>query len=136
MFYYLFIKFPLLLLLTLQDHFSNLSTCFPSLQCSLYSIPSYSLGSIGVSGHSLAWFANYLSDRVQIFKSELLLPESLPVANGMPLGSILGPTLSSIHLYADDTILYATGPSPDAVFTSLQDNFIWVQLAFSSLNLT
>lgn len=41
----------------------------------------------------------------------------------------------SIHAYADDTVLSVTGPSPDAVLTSLQDSFIQVQNALSSLNL-
>jgi hypothetical protein len=83
--------------------------------------------SIGVSEESLAWFANYLSQRVQCIKSGNLL--SLPVTKGVPQGSILGPTLFStyinniaqavgsslIHLYADDTVLYSAGPSTDFV---------------------
>ena len=87
------------------------------------------LGSIGVSGHSLDWFTNYLTDRMQYVKSEYLLSHPLPVTKGVPQGSILSPKLfsvyinniassvcdSSIHLYADDTILYAVGPSPGAV---------------------
>lgn len=42
---------------------------------------------------------------------------------------------SSIHLYADDTVLYAVGPSPDAVLASLQGSIQRVQQDFSSLNL-
>lgn len=31
---------------------------------------------------------------------------------------------SAVHLYADDTVPYATGPSLDASFTALQDSLI------------
>ena len=52
------------------------------------------LRSIGVSEVSLAWFANYLSQRVQYIKSENLLSQPLPVTKGVPQGLILGPTLN------------------------------------------
>ena len=107
------------------------------------------LKSIGVSERSLGWFANNLSQRVQCIKSEYLLPQPLPVTKGVPQGSILGPTLFSIyvnntaqavgisliHLYADDTVLYSAGPSPDFVLNALQQSFLSVQQAFSTLNL-
>ena len=103
---------------------------------------------LGVFG--LVWPGSlvYLSQRVQCIKSENLLSLPLPVTKGVPQGSILGPTLFSIyikiaqalgssliHLHADDTVLYSAGPSPDFVLNSLQESFLSVQQAFSTLNL-
>jgi hypothetical protein len=99
--------------------------------------------------YCLAWFTNYLSDRVQYVKSEGLLSKPMAVSMGVPQGSILGPTLFSvyindvslaagdslIHLYADDTILYTSGPSLDTVLTNLQMSFNAIQLSFPGLQL-
>ena len=73
----------------------------------------------------------------------------LAVSMGVPQDSILGPTLFSvyvndvalaagdslIHLYADDTILYTSGPSLDTVLTNLQTSFNAIQLSFRGLQL-
>ena len=107
------------------------------------------LRSIGVSEGTLAWFANYLSQRVQCIKSEHLLYQPLPVTKGVPQGLILGLTLFSIyinniaqavgssliHLYADDAVLYSAVPSLDFVLNALQQSFLSVQQALSTLNL-
>jgi hypothetical protein len=87
------------------------------------------LNSLGFSNDCLALFTNYFSDRAQCVKSEGLLSGPLAVSMGVPQGSIVGPTLfpvysndvapaaedSLIHLYADDTIMYTSGPSLDSV---------------------
>lgn len=70
--------------------------------------------SIGVPGHSLTWFSNYLLDRMQCVKLEQLLSQPLPVTKGVPQESILG---NGIACFADDTVLCALGPSTDAVLT-------------------
>uniref|UniRef100_A0A8C7KL24 Reverse transcriptase domain-containing protein n=1 Tax=Oncorhynchus kisutch TaxID=8019 RepID=A0A8C7KL24_ONCKI len=107
------------------------------------------LNSLGFSNDSLAWFTNYFSDRVQCVKSEGLLSRPLAVSMGVSQGSNLGPTLFSvyindvalaagdslIHLYADDTILYTSGPSLDTVLTNLQTSFNAKQLSFRGLQL-
>uniref|UniRef100_A0A8C7RB61 Reverse transcriptase domain-containing protein n=1 Tax=Oncorhynchus mykiss TaxID=8022 RepID=A0A8C7RB61_ONCMY len=107
------------------------------------------LNSLGFSNDCLAWFTNYFSDRVQCVKSEGLLSGPLAVSMGVPQGSILGPTLFSvyinevalaageslIHLYADGTILYTSGPSLDTVLTTLQASFNAIQLSFRGLQL-
>ena len=103
------------------------------------------LNRLGFSNDCLALFTNYFSDRVQCVKSEGMLSGPLAVSMGMLQGSILGPTLfpvyindvalavgnSLIHLYADGTILYTSGPTLDIVLTHLQSSFNAIQHSFS-----
>uniref|UniRef100_A0A674F345 Reverse transcriptase domain-containing protein n=1 Tax=Salmo trutta TaxID=8032 RepID=A0A674F345_SALTR len=107
------------------------------------------LNSLGFSNDCLAWFPNYFSDKVQCVKSEGLLSGPLAASTGVPHGSILGPTLFSvyikdvtlaagdslIHLYADDTILYTSGPSLETMLTNLQMSFNAIQHSFRGIQL-
>ena len=82
-------------------------------------------------------------------KLEGLLSGPLAVFMGVPQGSILGPTLFSVYindvalaagdslipLYADDTILYTSGPSLDTVLTNLQTSFNAIQHSFHGAQL-
>jgi hypothetical protein len=122
----------------MSRHNSLVSWCWPAKDMTL-----------GFSSDCLAWFTNYFSDRVQCVKSEGLLSGPLAVSMSVPQGSILGPTLFSvhindvalaagdslIHLYADDNIRYTSGPSLDTVLTNLQTSFSAIQLSFRELQL-
>ena len=79
----------------------------------------HKLHSVGISGHILKWFENYLSDRQKRVVTNGKTSSYLKVPAGVPQGSILGPLLflvyindivlelnSSIRLFADDTSLY------------------------------
>ena len=76
----------------------------------------------GIRNRALDWFVSYLSDRTQYVKVKDTLSHSLPLTQGVPQGSVLGPILHSLytsplgviakyhqmnfHLYADDTQSY------------------------------
>jgi hypothetical protein len=125
--------------------FINLAKAFDSVN---HCILIGRLNSLGFSNDCLAWFTNYFSDGIQFVISEGLL--SGPLAGSMgPQGSILRPTLfsayiydvtlaagdSRIHLYADNTILYTSGPSLATVLTNLQTSFIAIQHYLHGLQL-
>ncbi|CDQ97981.1 unnamed protein product [Oncorhynchus mykiss] len=107
------------------------------------------LNSFGFSNDCLVWFTNYFADRVQCVKSEGLLTGPLAVSMGVAQDSILRPTLFSvyindvalaagdslIHLYADDTILYTSGPSLDTVLTNHQTSFNAIQHSFRGIQM-
>ena len=78
----------------------------------------------GISGAVLEWFKSYLSERTQFVKINDSSCQSSRVTQGVPQRSVLDPILYSLytsplasiarehdmnlHLYADDTQLYAT----------------------------
>ena len=73
----------------------------------------------GVRGSTLSWITAFLAGRSQQVLVDGKTSSSLPVTSGVPQGSVLGPLLflayindlpdgivSSVRLFADDTVLY------------------------------
>ena len=80
------------------------------------------LDKAGITGTSYNWFKSYLTERKQFVTYKETHSEVMDLNYGVPQGSVLGPSLFSIHfdgvsssiklsnctLYADDTELHAS----------------------------
>lgn len=125
--------------------FIDLSKAFDTVD---HAILCQRLSDIGLSSHAVGWFTNYLSHRKQCVQFGDLTSNFLTVSNGVPQGSVLGPTLftiyindigfisnAAVHLYADDTILYCFASSITLALESLQTAFDALQSQLSQLRL-
>ena len=85
----------------------------------------YKLKTVGIAGHILQWFTDYLNNRKQRVVLPGVFSHWTDLKAGVPLGSILGTLLlhmyindivcninSSIRLFADDTCLYIIVENP------------------------
>ena len=85
----------------------------------------------GIRGSPLKWFESYLHNRTQHVVFNDSVSENKTITSGVPQGSVLGPLLFLIYindlpqfsnkfyttLYADDSGLLLSGPSPSALIT-------------------
>ncbi len=101
--------------------------------------------SVGLSVNTVGWFVNYLSERSQCINIERLTSSTRNVKIGLPQGSVLGPLLfilyinnivnnlahSSVHLYANEMVIYSSAPTSDQAVSHLQSDFDAVQHTLS-----
>ena len=101
---------------------------------------------VGIKETNLNWFHSYLSDRKIVTCIHNCNSEELPIRQGVPQGSILGPLLfiifindlptifksCNIHLYADDTVIYFSHKDPHVVQSTLNRELLildrWMNL--------
>uniref|UniRef100_A0A8C5MVN6 Reverse transcriptase domain-containing protein n=1 Tax=Leptobrachium leishanense TaxID=445787 RepID=A0A8C5MVN6_9ANUR len=95
----------------------------------------------GIGDSTLTWFQSYVSDRSQFVSISDSTSLPLPVTCGVPQGSILGPLLftifindlpnvckaSTVHMYADDTVIYTSKPNLPQLEAVLQEQFTGVE---------
>ena len=107
------------------------------------------LQAIGLSKDSLLWFNSYLHFRSQCVSLHGCVSQSVIMEKVVPQGSSLGPLLfslfindlpqicsdCSIHLYADDTVIYSSNVLVSKTQSSLQSNFNTIQRWFQSNHL-
>jgi hypothetical protein len=93
------------------------------------------LGALGINGRALEWFGHYLSGGRQAVVWESSTSDFIQINHGVRQGSLLGPLLflvlvsdmpryvgdMALTSYADDTCLWASAPSIDALKLALED---------------
>ena len=125
--------------------FFDISKCFNAID---HDILLFKLEKYGIRGKEFQWFSSYLNNRKQATKCNDRMSSFQSVCTGVPQGSILGPILfllfmndlpmyvGNCNLYADDTMLDATGKTIDEVTDSLQLEINKLSLWFKHNHLT
>ena len=103
-----------------------------------HSILLKKLAKYGISNGNLDWCTNYLTNRLQRTLANSTVSKSRVTTCGVPQGSVLGPLFftlyvndvqcaiegSKLQLYADDTVIHASGRTPVEAAHLLQPSLL------------
>ena len=114
----------------------------------------YKLHNYGIRGIAYNLLKSYLKERFQFVNINDLISQRQSVVVGVPKGTVLGPLLfliyiydithclpheSHLHLYTDDSLLYASGYNIKDLYRSLNKSLkylsMWFKTNFLTLNI-
>lgn len=107
------------------------------------------LKQIGIINRALDWLIDYLNNRKQVTKIDTHISSELSNTSGVPQGSTLGPLLflvyindvvkeinnCSIHLFADDTLLYFSSKDLNHLTETINLELIQLHKWFNGMSL-